>query len=145
MTISGGQVGNLPHLAKIAPCGRGSVGLARLSGAHECSFARRAANDGNENAGLSGRGEKIGDRPLRPLATEWDAFAPGLWRLGTERSVPNFSQALLFYGSPELPASGPEDPGGYQGVGYGVGGDGFSDSASAELGQCEDGSGDGSG
>src|SRR5580700_10012127 len=63
---------------------------------HECSSARVSGNDANENAGLSGRGERIGDRPLCPLAAEQEAFAPKLRRLGTERSVPNFSQALLF-------------------------------------------------
>ena len=78
-----------------APCGHGSVkrgGIERRHewrrGTHECSSARRSGTDGYENAGKSGRGEKMG--------TARSVHASQKALLGTEKAVPIFSQALLF-------------------------------------------------
>jgi hypothetical protein len=75
------------------PVGVGTRALRR-HGTHECSSAQRS---GNENAGLSGRGEKLGTARSVHAATKGSAFSGSIDRaLGQSRQSPIFRRLCCF-------------------------------------------------
>ena len=66
-------------------------------GTHECPSARRSGNDGDENAGLSGRGEKLGTARSVHAATKRSAFSWSIDRaLGQSGQSPIFRRLCRF-------------------------------------------------